>query len=212
MTRSHASSRPSVCLPFQFSLSHWGPFSFLSIFQCCYCGVSFATPKITLNIQEMAGTFSKRLWIKCYLPLRRGRRFIHINLLQLRVRVAVLFNWFLDTRMKLANLTFFSPTHCGQLNASQEVVRTIWSQTCHERQRNRERGTLYPLDCFLLGTPTLSTTSLSVAFLNSIARMLIWLRLLRKHWIDKRTQPGLAEKTPTMRLFACNGTFFPLKN
>ena len=140
-------------MPFQSSLSHWGPFSFLSIFQCCYCGVSFATPKITLNIQEMAGTFSKRLWIKCYLPLRRGRRFIHINLLQLRVRVAVLFNWFLDTRMKLANLAFFSPTYCEQLNASQEVVRTIWSQTCHERQRNRERGTLYPLDCFLLGTP-----------------------------------------------------------
>lgn len=140
-------------MPFQFSLSHWGPFSFLSIFQCCFCGVSFATPKITLNIQEMAGTFSKRLWIKCYLPLRRGRRFIHINLLQLRVRVAVLFNWFLDTRMKLANLTFFFPTYCEQLNASQEAVRTICSQTCHERQRNRERGTLYPLDCFPLGTP-----------------------------------------------------------
>lgn len=145
-------------MPFQSSLSHWGPFSFLSIFQCCYCGVSFTTPKITLremfqSSQEMAGIFSKRLWIKCYLPLRRGRRFIHINLLQLWVRVAVLFNWFLDTRMKLANLTFFFPTYCEQLNASQEVVRTIWSQTCHERQRNRERGTLYPLDCFLLGTP-----------------------------------------------------------
>lgn len=136
-------------MPFQFSLSHWGPFSFLSIFQCCFC-VSFATPKITLNIQEMAGTFSKRLWIKCYLPLRRGRRFIHINLLQLWVRVAVLFNWFLDTRMKLANLTFFSSTYCEQLNTSQEAVRTIWSQICHERQRNRERGTLYPLDHFLI--------------------------------------------------------------
>ena len=55
--------------------------------------------------------------------------------------------------MKLANLAFFFPTYCEQLNASQEAVRTIWSQTCHERQRNRERGTLYPLHCFLLGNP-----------------------------------------------------------
>lgn len=156
--------------------------------------------------------FSKRLWIKCYLPLRRGRRFIHINLLQLRVRVAVLFNWFLDTRMKLANLTFFFPTYCEQLNASQEVVRTIWSQTCHERQRNREGEPSTLSTASFSEPPTLSITSLSVAFLNSIARMLIWLRLLRKHWIDKRTQPGLAEKTPTMRLLAFNGTFFPLKN
>lgn len=130
-----------------------GPFFLSFNFPVLLLWCQFCDAKNYSNIQEMAGTFSKRLWIKCYLPLRRGRRFIHINLLQLRVRVAVLFNWFLDTRMKLANLTFFPPKYCEQLDASQEAVRTIWSQTCHERQRNRERGTLYPLDCFLLGTP-----------------------------------------------------------